>query len=761
MMNEEELIARMLNFFQLCAGGQQVSRTSVESRTYIYDNRVDHIPEIARPAVSFIGDEMKQNWYVNFLRLKFKFLTMLAENRDTSALVEQELGINSNEPHWKEILSIWRSEAPKERLAYLYRISQLGQQVVHHEWYSQLPEFLEWARLCRSTLENSWNEFLSDDFEQSYQRLWRGLAEQTVYPIQEDELLKLTHSSLVKGLSLKTATVMEHLLHPTEPGEKVNLLKEYFHPAAEIELSPLFTSPVIRLAEKLTLRYLEMLDSVVMDEDEYLQEFTKAMAHEFRCEISDFLVVVGDIIRIRCTSFPIPEQELIKELEDKEVYYRNEGITGSILTYPQPKSGLHVGTNNLLEDARQSPWHVNAYEKIYGKTYNFWVFPVFDNAKIVGAFRVINRGVEKDLSKGYWPYYVRLQLLEAAQWFENLWKVIRHLLPMMVMTRKLALSENRLAARELIQRFELGWVSEDYLEELLAHLITVVHRKVEDRRVGCCIGIVKEEDIKTLKQILNEYISIERDDIRDLSTAGKYYTRVLPSAGMFVFQGYGRFEEVLALQFPGGMRGLDAITKITDRFISIVFIVESDQRSARIFHRGEWAAEYYLSDRTGTWKLRFYEDTLKKLLLIAQWIQPAVIRQIYDRAWSLSYKEIGAMLVIADEIPENVTLDPAIRTNEPLENLSETEFAGLASIDGAVIISSRGIVSWVGAIIHIANQTTGRSAARAAITGGKGSRHKTASDLSSTMLDDALILVVSKNRGITIFYGAQRIVDDM
>jgi len=91
-----------------------------------------------------------------------------------------------------------------------------------------------------------------------------------------------------------------------------------------------------------------------------------------------------------------------------------------------------------------------------------------------------------------------------------------------------------------------------------------------------------------------------------------------------------------------------------------------------------------------------------------------------------------------------------------LDNLSvEVEFADLARIDGAMQIDSGGAIVRCGAIVR-----PNREMAQIPDTlGTAGSRHRAAQDFSRLAGEQALVIVVSENRPLTVFSAGDRVVD--
>jgi DNA integrity scanning protein DisA with diadenylate cyclase activity len=757
-----------LEFFQFCATHQQVRSDVAPRLTGVYDNRIGSIPEEAAAPFAAVALETRRNWFQNFLSKKFNYLRLRLEGIDSKQTICALVGAEDGNAEWESILAIWEMEASKERIAYLYRISQHDINDVHEQWYNQLPEFEEWARLCRVQLDDRWHEFLLQPLLQSYTNLLVGITKPGDNISFEDaSVLDRTHARAIGAFERKTSRILSRLTGFDSDKEVVEFLADYCTQVTDTDSDPR-THPLSlssRSANAVTRAFLDMIEGGENDPDRYLSQFGKEIANVFLCKVCDYLVVVGNgnMMRIHSTSLDISEHALRRRLAETEFYRRGEGISGSILVNPQPQKRFHVGTNNLAEDARQSPWHETAYKEVYGPTYDFWVFPLFDGNRIDAAFRVINRQSDGQTPVGYWPYYVRLQLLETAQWFEVFWKFIRSYLLKANTNQLSSAFGHRRASEQLRDAFGAHWIERGFLDNALAHLCTVVHRRIEDERVGCCIGIVQPEEMEILVATLGPYITVDTAEIRNLEDASNYYSRVFPTAGMFTFSGDSGFRGVLELQTADGRRGEECILSLSERFNCIVLLVQKGRESIRMYHQGSLAAEYYLSHGTGAWKLRFFNKTLEDIKEAVPWIRPMVLKRVYSEAWRLSNLGIGAMIVVVKEdLPGMVVITKTIRIEQPIDKFSEEEFADLAKIDGAVLITSRGIVQKGGTMFNLDREINLSQVMESRIGyAQKGNRHLTAARLSTAVGDGALVLTISKNRGISVFYRGESLVWDL
>jgi hypothetical protein len=304
----------------------------------------------------------------------------------------------------------------------------------------------------------------------------------------------------------------------------------------------------------------------------------------------------------------------------------------------------------------------------------------------------------------------------------------------------------------------MDWIDNGFFAELIAHMCSVAFRRVEKTSLGCCIGVFEERDFAAVVDLLQSYKAVAVADVANLEAASAVYPRVSPSAGMFVFGQQGGPGKVVSLQSRSSSTALEKVRGLTrDRKRAAVLILERGQDCVRIVAGGDVVADYYMSDAAGTWTPRIYGP----LLQIVLDSRPAgfhddTVREVFRLTTDLSYMRIGAMAILTDELPVEVSLVGGDEYDQLiLENLSrDVEAADLARVDGAMQINSAGAVTRCGAFVrrHV------KLSEEPERLGAAGSRHRAAEDLS-TLAPDALVFVVSENRPLTVLKAGQRILD--
>jgi hypothetical protein len=304
----------------------------------------------------------------------------------------------------------------------------------------------------------------------------------------------------------------------------------------------------------------------------------------------------------------------------------------------------------------------------------------------------------------------------------------------------------------------MDWIDRDFFAELVAHMCSVAFRRVEKTSLGCCIGIFEKRDFAAVVDLLQNYKAVAVSDVADLEAASALYPRVSPSAGMFVYGQHGGAGRIVSLQGRSSGSPMHRSEELTrDRERAAIFILERGQDCVRIVAHGDVIADYYISDTAGTWTPRIYEPLLQVVLSS----QPPgfhenTVRDVFRLATDLSYMRIGAMAILTDELPSEVSLVGGDNYSHLiLENLSrDVEAADLARVDGAIQINSSGAVTRCGAFVR-RNVPLSEQPDR---LGAAGSRHRAGEDLS-TLAPDALIFVVSENRPLTVFKGGSKVLD--
>jgi hypothetical protein len=737
-----------LRFFVLCAEAQIIDPETKPRDPGIYENRPEAVPYDAT-GLAFGSPQDPRQWYSEYLELKFRFFRKLLDiaspaelNADPGQLVRDAFG-DGDPDGVARLIEVWREQAGPERLAYLHRVAQLPRDVVDERWYNSLPSFTQWANEVLAEQRRDREEVRREGLGKAYERLAAG-AEAVGPSLDADELLAWAHDQIVRTLAHQTDGVTQ-ALRSEPPPVAPEPLEEYFgDERSDAHPIPALGSPVPRVAEQVTGAWLALLKSGEGDLGRYLRAFTEVVSSEFECEVCDYLQVTNDALHLAATS----AEGDVSRVGESEQYARGEGITGSVLLLDFHLPLRWVGTNNLDADPRMSPWHLLDYKEIYGEVSNFWVLPVWTGHRITGAFRVINWRPNGAESPAPWPYYVRVQLVEVAQWFAQAVRLVEQ--STMLLTRASRASRGDAeSVTALTTHLALNWLSAEHLDDVLAHLRSVVHRRVEERRLGAAVLLAPSVDLDAAVSFLGPYPSVPGPLSGTLNDdAAKLYRQVDPTAGVFAIDAAGKLRGVWELRTREGHTGYACARWITGRWTdALVFVIERGQETVRILQGGDVSADYYLSHGTGTWKLRLYQPLLDRFRTAFPELPGEIVQDAYKRAWELAYRGVGATMYIADDLPDSVRREGGFEVRTALAPLSEVEFADLASIDGALLITTKGEIVRAGTIYSADAPAPDLQWLEKA---GKGSRHAAAAHVSAAA-PAAAALVVSKNRGISLF----------
>ena len=757
-------------FFESCAGGQDYEKTRTEA---VYDNSLDihHIPHEAYSQYFLEGSV--EEWYREFMRTKFNyFCFIIRQNKTGEENIANQLKDDRN--CWAFILNEWRKQESKERLAYLYRITQMPKNIVVSFWYNNLSEFNEWANLCEEYLRNSENGFALEPFNKAYINLENKIQVSEEILLLDEHVRSFVQENIVKGLTSSASLVFSGLSgHSLINIENIEYFKRYFQLKSNESQSIILAPEARHIIEELPPRFLDMVSAVIYEEEYYLKEFLLAVKEAFKCELCDYLKVssnerhqlelVTTTVDLKAVASQHPEKtenELRQELVDNQSYSIGEGISGSILLCPFAVPSFHVGTNNLSEDPRRSILKQELYEIIYsdslkaggGKIRNFWVFPIYNQGKLVAAFRVVNRLDENGkLCTGGWPLALRLQLCFIVEWFQKLWLSITS--DQRIKSKDLAamVKEWQNITNEFVKQLDLSWVTGSFISKLLQDLERTTIKRIETRTIGCSVVIVNSEEMSNFCNEFKNYPTIELKNIKKLSDVSQHYDDVSPDEAAFVFDQEGKFKTVINLDKASE----HAVGEITKDYTSVAFLVERDHHSILVFRKGELAAERFLNESIGAWQTRYYAPLIKKVTDSIRNISNPLLERVCKVAWYLSYEHPGAMIIVGGDLQRYFEFQKTeIELHSPVSQLTDQRFMDFAKKDGAVLITNQGIVYKAGVIlkpkteIHLSDTLDAHIKAQR-----KGGRHSTGVNVSCACRD-AFVIVVSQNRGISILYNA-------
>jgi hypothetical protein len=350
------------------------------------------------------------------------------------------------------------------------------------------------------------------------------------------------------------------------------------------------------------------------------------------------------------------------------------------------------------------------------------------------------------------------ELREVAAWFEA--AILPRLSESEVIPRTVTATAHSAAVQHLKGPLGLMWIDEDFLVRLITHATQVTHRKVETLSLGCCIGIFADPS-SVLTHRPPYYaageVSFDPDDAsKHLEDASVTYAKINPAAGMFVFDASGRGRGVINLRGRDSADTKEALERLTrEHPQSLLLFLDRGQDCIRIFAKEHVVADYYLSEESGEWTLRMYQQMIDLSVDAAPpMLKADDVHAVFERAVELSYARIGAMLILGDGIPEGTVYEHGT----PLSNinflsLSPSELADMAAADGAVRIEPSKGVTAIGAIVRTAPTASIQSEARP-----EGSRHSSAAAFSEHA-PDHMVFVVSENRALTVMVNGESIIE--
>jgi len=416
-----------------------------------------------------------------------------------------------------------------------------------------------------------------------------------------------------------------------------------------------------------------------------------------------------------------------------------------------------VGTNNLRLDPRQSLAHTQHWSEATGDAINdYWVFPVFLDGSLYGAFRVFNRLPARWYNGIPWPEAMLWELREVADWCGGA------LLPRLaagVRTRKVTETVHSSAVQHLKSHLGLEWIDDDFLVMLVTHLTTVVHRVVEAKSLGCCIGVFANPGAvvgHTASYHAAGAVAFSSDSAHPLEDAAAAYHAINPASGIFVFDGDGVGHAVRQIGL-GESLGLQAMEQLSSEHRDgVIFLLDRGQDCVLVIAHGRVVADYYLSPRNGEWVLRVYEELADRCMARKPSRVPAEdVRDVLGRAMDLSYARVGALLILGDDIPPNTYFEyETVLDSVNLLSIKPWEFIDMAGLDGAVHIKPRGRVVAVGALVRTSNGTSRHRG------GVEGSRHSSAAAFSAAA-PEHMVVVVSENRSISVLVHGEFVVERM
>jgi DNA integrity scanning protein DisA with diadenylate cyclase activity len=752
--------------------------------------------------------KIKTAWS-NYLQYKFRYLLLL----ETKPIVEAEDKIecdltSSKNEYLNEFIPKWKIKAKNERVVCLYRYCQLQENVVEDTWYyQQIQECHDWCRKRKLELEQLDNQVKSSRWTQKINEIYKDIGHNPFSDCRQERLLSEIYKIAIRGLAGRVNSVHKYLQETprslteiTGTAAKncqriIDQVSECFechykdNPSEKITLqSSMFGHDLL---SQLSLDLIQILHSSGFDETAVITTFLTSMKENFHCEVCDFLDVTNDNKMVVWSAATVnhkdlspkyqnlSDDDLRQKIRKRESYEKGEGISGSILLTNNEIDNdrniwVHIGSNDVRHDPRQSKKHKSAYEKdmypgvlrVNKQINNFWMFPIFEGIRLSGAFRVVNKlNNEGDgLLPGGWPYFTRVQLALIAQWFSRFLETIRPQLQ--AKEDYIALMERNARVDEMIRKFELGWIQKRPFQALLRHIASDISKKQEKRGVGCCITIVETKQGRMPLQELDPYPLLECTPgyiTEPYNRIDSYHDVVNPLMGTYVFDQNGNFIRIARLEVNsekyGTLSGDKAIKWVTKHNKSVCLMLPLDTKNILVYHNGEKVAEIHVSETTAKWRFRYPQDILEKMKSMAPKVNNNLLEIICDACIELSYRSYGAIIVVGDIPPGSIVYsDPKVphRSEWKLDHDGKAFLVEFAKMDGATFISSEGCI-----IKTNRNVNSSKVRKLKPQFPGRGARHETGEKIS-IVAPEALVMIVSENRGISmIASGGERVFRDL
>lgn len=726
------------------------------------------------------------------LRWKFRYLYDLEQNPPITRddFIEQLKKEGPPCTYLIEFVDNWLERQNDERLAYLYRYTQLPPEIVHQHYYNQqIDTCYRWCCLRqkeitdieseRNNSNESWKinvangyQEISDEPSMDFCRDW-SLASSCQHGLRGlTEEIKKIQGCLIGEDSMMSDHHCKDVLNEIQ-NSITSITSEYSRP-----LSEYLKDKNADFIARLSLRLVQVL-SKYFDEEAIMEDFLKALKDKFNCEVCDYVRVAegGNLIEWQTATVDLDDlspkmqklktKELDNIIKERESYKKGEGISGSILLQTDDMGWNlmhHIGSNDVLNDPRQSAEHRNAYEediypgvlKVDRTIHNFWMFPIFRDGKLEGAFRVVNKlDSQGKLEVGGWPYFARIELSFIALWFSEFLRAIKGLdLRKEDILYSFALGK---VVDEIRENLELKWIDRKFFLAIVRLLRRIMFKKEEKRTLGCSVIITNKNTPHRLVSQLDDYplIDLGVTPMKNYSydELDTFIDVVDPLSGSFVFDNEGTLHRIVSLKFKNeaGLlkSGFDVIHAI-DSIIeppSVFILLQRGSRNIVIYKNGKRSAELYLDERTGEWKGRSVE-LIRETIRNNSEINPDALEIVLETALGASQQKIGALLILGDLSKEKFefkkTCQISFSSRTSITDVGTPTLLEFAKLDGAIIIDDSGLIKRVCTTIN-----PERPVDTLKIFLDRGARHKAAEKICRVE-PEALVLVISENGGISI-----------
>jgi len=768
------------------------------SKVYEFFDNSPNVPvEILEKYSRLLDTKQLKSEWETYLRYKFSYLLKLEKNPDSSESDIKSEMRQEDKAYLAEFISKWRKNAEKERIAYMYRFVQLPKDVVHQRWYpKEEARFNEWCanrqkEIMRLEVSNSDSKTRQTILNDIYEKLKKKSGSYIALEPEDEFKLEFICKRLLQAhcqvskeitlipaqdtLGLCSSKCQEDLKHITD----ISNIRQSGEDLSDYV-------PLKKSQKDLSIVLTQSLYEELFDETRIIRRFLLELKERYPCEVCDYLDVSAEVPKILWRIATTSEEdlsedykrlaldELRKEIQKYESYSTGEGISGGVLLVTKNSWDIwhHIGSNDVVNDPRQSIEHATAYkEKMYpnvlkatGDINNFWAFPIFHGSKLVGVFRVVNKlTTDRTIMPNGWNYCTRVELSLIAQWFSEFLTSIQPLIE--YRTESLAIFEEDRKIKELINKLKLDKVNERNFRGLLRHLMRDVTKKEEERGIGCCIIIA---DV-TRGQNALDYLGLEphlllKPDLDDMqypyTGIDLYHDVVDALEGAYVFDYDGNFHGIanLSLKIDGehqsGLGAVESLTKKHEK--TFCLFLAKDTKIIRIYKSKSIAAEIFLSERSGFWTYRYPTEICEKIKEHGK-CDDETSDIIFRTCLDLSYLGFGSTIIIGDLNAEDLEENFEFKFTKPkkydvgrsVKDVGARVFREIIKSEGATFLRRRdgGIIKLNVLITSIKKMID--FSKRQHPFPSKGGRHD-AAWRTSLVVPDALVIVISKNRTINL-----------
>lgn len=667
----------------------------------------------------------------------------------------------------KSLLENFNKLSSLEEVVYLQRCSDLAAEIVHEKYYNETEEYKIWSsrliedhyvrlqQLSMVELIEEYNRLVHQTKDAAYEEI--DFSTRNSLRICTENLLSM-FSSTYNYISEKIVNL--DILDQNEIYKIVPDIRN-----KSIVLPSDTVVKVNRFIHSLLNQISENIGKGNYQNRERLENIVVRLLEEhYDCEFVDYLKVEGDSLHVIAIS---KDSVTTEDLGVRERYGAMEGITGAVLLQQSSSEKSFVGTNNIKQDLRISPAHKTRYEEAHdNKLRNYWIFPVYDDANLFSAIRVVN----KLTGTRVWSYKERIELAALT----------KALTPILLEKRRIyeiddtELGLSPVAIRNAINQ-EWGFkVEHKFIADVTAFILSVVHKKIEKKSLGVTVAIAKDTAYEKLSHILSAYpiVGVDSSVYLEPSELGKYLNYVEPDSAFFMFDTEGKFIGCFAIpnQSVEPNDHSANLLKISHTLNDDVLFLQVKRNSSivRGVRNGKIMGDIYLQEDRGYWARREYKElyqSVVKTIVDSDDIQ--LLAVVFNMVWSLALKKTGAIVAITCTTLSEDNIDKSEVSPNSLSilSISENLFVDLCTIDGATLIDRNANIYKAGVIVTGAKDNSesfdnGDTKSRTFSAGDKsiggGARHGAGQRLSAVS-DGSYVFVVSENGGISYFFGGTAI----